>query len=186
MGTVLKREKTWKCKSEGRRCAWRDFTSRTRRMHRETASEIAGYVLPLVFYARSGEYLDRVLCVQRHTTTCMSRHILKVAARLVPPYNPINALANSLGPRYHSFPKWAVRNWPVIVTCGNFNNAKKQELDKPFISFRSVSSRHVLRKLEPQWQLDSFRTEMFFLLTDRHGSRPIGNFRLTKTVIQNT
>ena len=38
----IKRKKTWKCEAEGRR-AWGDFTSRkTRRTHRETASENSG------------------------------------------------------------------------------------------------------------------------------------------------
>ena len=38
----LKEKRTWKCEAEGKKCAWGNFTSRKiRRMHRETASEMA-------------------------------------------------------------------------------------------------------------------------------------------------
>ena len=47
--------------------------------------------------------VPEVICAERHTTTCMSRHIFEVAARLVSPNNPINVRALSLGPRLSLF-----------------------------------------------------------------------------------
>ena len=48
--------------------------------------------------------VPQAICAQRRTTTCMSHHIkFKVAARLVPPNDPINACALSLGPRLSLF-----------------------------------------------------------------------------------
>ena len=90
------KEKTWKCEAEGGGCSRGNFTSRkTRRMRRETASEMAsfeaslpwsqdnwkenaaGYVLPLVFYKMPDEgsfwsYLRR----KAHNNL----HVFKVAA----------------------------------------------------------------------------------------------------------
>ena len=38
----LKEKRTGKCEAEGKKCTWENFTWRkTRRMHRETASEMA-------------------------------------------------------------------------------------------------------------------------------------------------
>ena len=111
-------KKTLKCEAEGRRCAWDKFTSRkTRRMHRETASEMvslpwsqnhrkenaAGYVSPLVFYKMPDQGSSwSYLCRKAHNN-CMSRHIFEMAARLVSPNNPINVRALSLGPRLSLF-----------------------------------------------------------------------------------
>ena len=47
--------------------------------------------------------VPEVICAKRHTTTCVSRHIFKVAARLVPSNNPISERALSLGPRLSLF-----------------------------------------------------------------------------------
>ena len=48
--------------------------------------------------------VPQAIFAQRHTTTCMSHHIkFKVAAWLVPPNDPINACALSLGPRLSLF-----------------------------------------------------------------------------------
>ena len=113
------KEKTWKCEAEGGGCSRGNFTSRkTRRMRRETASEMAsfeaslpwsqnyrkenaaGYVLSLVFYKMPDEgsfwsYLRR----KAHNNL----HVFKVAARLVPSNNPINGRALTLGPRLSLF-----------------------------------------------------------------------------------
>ena len=116
------KEKTWKCEAEGGGCSRGNFTSRkTRRMRRETASEmssfeaslpwrlwsqnnrkehVAGYVLPLVFYKMPDEeslwsYLRRMA----HNNL----HVFNVAARLVRSNNPINGRALTLGPRLSLF-----------------------------------------------------------------------------------
>ena len=113
------KEKTWKCEAEGGGCSRGNFTSRkTRRMRRETASEMssfeaslpwsqnnrkehaAGYVLPLVFYKMPDEgslwsYLRR----KAHNNL----HVFNVAARLVRSNNPINGRALTLGPRLSLF-----------------------------------------------------------------------------------
>ena len=63
--------------------------------------------------------------------------------------------------------------WSSSVKLTYISRSTKQELVKPFIGFledlefkTSVYFCHVLWKLEPQWKLDSFGTEMFLLLKD--------------------
>ena len=53
--------------------------------------------------------VPEVICAERHIKTCVSRHIFKVAARLVPPHNPISARALSLGPRLSLFSEVSYR-----------------------------------------------------------------------------
>ena len=83
-----------------------DLTSRkTRRMHRETAAEMAS--LPWSQNNRKENKrrgVPEVICAQRHTTNCTSRHNSKWLLDLTPPppptpNNPTNARALGLGPR---------------------------------------------------------------------------------------
>ena len=107
--------KTWKCKAEGR-CAWDDFTLRkTRRM--QIRVHVIGvqlqisvpkqtYIfLPLVFYKMPDQGSSwSYLCTKAHNNLHVSSKF-KVAARLVPQNDPINARVLSLGPRLSLFPK---------------------------------------------------------------------------------
>ena len=112
------KEKTWKCKAEGRRCAWGNFIPWKKKKKQKNAP---WNCFRDDFFAGEPKQLDtsclwysikcqtrgvpEVICAKRHTTTCVSRHIhvFKVAARLVPPNNPISARALSLGPRLSLF-----------------------------------------------------------------------------------
>ena len=64
---------------------------------------LAGYVFPLVFYKMSDRGVPEVICAQKHTTTCVSRHNSRWLLDFSPQKNPINARALSLGPKLSLF-----------------------------------------------------------------------------------
>ena len=119
----LREKKTWQCEAEGKRCACGNFTSRkTRRMHRETASEMAS-----LWWSQNNRKENAVrakvstrelgsswsyLCKKTQQLACL---VIIQGARgcsTCPPNNPITECALSLIPGYHSFPKWAI--WSLI------------------------------------------------------------------------
>ena len=122
----LKQKKTWKCESEGKRCAWGDFTSRkTRRMHRETASEMAS--LPWSQNNRKENAAHKKVSTRgpgsfwsysctKNTTTCTSRHNSRRLLDLSPKQS-INERALSLGPRLSLFFEVSyMESYKVVLT----------------------------------------------------------------------
>ena len=121
-GGIERKKKTWKCKAEGKRCACGNFTSRkNRRMHRETASEMAS--LPWSQNNRK-ENAVRTKVSTRELGSSWSYLGKKTQLSCLviiqgvsgcstcPPNNPITECALSLVPGYHSFPKWAI--WSLL------------------------------------------------------------------------
>ena len=107
--------------------------------------------------------IPEVICAQRHTATCMSRHNLRWLLHLFPQTIPKMRARSVWVPGYHSFPKWAIRvrivyeSWSrLVVSSIKFFG---QKTSSP--SYRLLAS---LRFCEKRWKPLSFLSVTMFRL----------------------
>ena len=123
----------WKCEAEGR-CAWDDFTPPKKQKNANPCA--LGVQLPIsvpkqtyifsldtscLWYSIKCQTrrVPEVICTQRHTRTCMSRHNSRWLLDLSPKQSIVWV------PGYHSFPKWAILYprslWDMCVLFDNMH-----------------------------------------------------------------
>ena len=108
-GEIERKKKTWKCKSEGKRCAWGDFLPRekpeectVKQLQRWLlcrGAKTSGKKTQLVQSTRGPRCSWSYLCTKTQQLACL---VIIQGARgcsTCPPNNPITECAFSLGPR---------------------------------------------------------------------------------------
>ena len=105
--------------------------------------------------------IPEVICAERHTATCMSRHNLRWLLHLSPQTIPKMRARLVWVPGYHSFPKWAVRVRIVYESWSRFvvSSIKSSGQKASSPSYRLLAS---LRFCEKRWKPLSFLSVTMF------------------------